>query len=157
MTAHPLPRAFLRIAAPAAFTVASLRYALDWWATELSPWFGVYYVMPIVLAYAIARGTLDSVRWRPLLLASLIVALAGWTIPNILAYTTAQFQGWQHGRFSPERGPALADTTLTKLAAGTLVGIVTTLPGLLWLLSFTALFRWIRSRFGSGNTTRPAS
>lgn len=76
-----------------------------------------------------------------------------WGIPNTLSYTTAQFLGWQHGRFyygGPDdpanRAAPIAATVLGKLGWGVLQGAVTSVAGTIWCTAFGTLFVWLPAR-----------
>src|SRR6267142_1244145 len=85
--------------------VALVRLILD--ATikpeEWTPgWFvGVDLLMPIAFIVVGIRGTLDDVPWPKWALASILLGVLVWGVPNLIAYTTGQFMGWHHGRFEP--------------------------------------------------------
>lgn len=59
----------------------------------------VYGAIGAIFLFAGFTGALDKLVWKPLLLGSLVLAFACYFLPNTIAYGTAQFQGWTHGRF----------------------------------------------------------
>jgi hypothetical protein len=123
--------------------VGLIRYALEFAASDAAMWFGVYYVMPVAILVVGLRRTWGDIRWPTLLGTMLVLCLIVWGIPNTLAYTTAQFEGWQHGRFAPDRSAAIADTTLAKLGLGVAQGAGTSLVGTVWCTLFGTLFIWL--------------
>ncbi len=143
---------------PIAFEFAGIR-----WQGSI----GVYYVSFVLLVVAAIRGTFDGLRYGKLALSALLLAVLGWCVPNTVTYTTAQFQGWTHGRFQPpvspeeaarleaagevvpkERSAPIAATPAGKLGTGLLVGLMTTIAGFLWTFLWIHLLVVLPRRFG---------
>lgn len=61
--------------------------------------FSVYMTIAILFLFAGFTGVLDGLVWKRLLLGSVVLGVACWSLPNFVAYSVAQFQGWNHGRF----------------------------------------------------------
>lgn len=123
--------------------VGLIRYALEFGARDAAMWFGVYYVMPIAILVIGLRRSWGDIRWPTLLGTMLVTCLVVWGVPNALAYTTGQFQGWQHGRFAPDRAAPIAATALGKLGWGVLQGVATSVAGTVWCTVFGTLFIWL--------------
>jgi hypothetical protein len=120
--------------------VAAVRYGLEWLAPAHAMAFGVYYVVvPLAIVLAL-RGRFDALPLKDLLPGLLIVGALVWGLPNLVAYGTAQFQGWTHGRFAPDRGPPPADSLAGKIGATGLVVLFTTAAGTLLLLLAVLIF-----------------
>jgi hypothetical protein len=111
---------------------------------------GVYYVMPFLLLIGALRGTFDGLSYKQLVLAMLVIGVLCWGIPNTITYGIAQFNGWQHGRFShaADRGPPIAATTLGKIGYALMVGGFTSIGGFVWnFLMMHLLVLWPRKKF----------
>lgn len=136
-----------------AWIVAAIRFGLDFRQQE-DPIFmtgsfrvqlsvGVYYVMLPLLLIGALSGTFDGLSYGKLVLSMLLLGILCWGIPNVVIYATAQFKGWQHGRFHYDddehlrRGPPIADTTIGKLGIAFSVGGLTSIAGFVW--SFVAM------------------
>ncbi len=129
------------------WAIAAVRLALDFAMPEVSLWFGVYYLMPVVFAFYGFRTTrFNGWPWLHILLAAVIAGVAVWTIPNSIAYTLAQFMGWEHGRFSEGRAPAVQDTSFAKLLTGVGVSFMTGLAGSVWSTVWMTLLIWLPGR-----------
>ncbi len=143
--------------------VGLIRYGLEFAASDVAMWFGVYYVMPVAILVVGLRRTWGDIRWLALLGTMFVTCLVVWGVPNALAYTTAQFQGWQHGRFAPDRAAAIAPTALGKIGLGVLQGTVTSVAGTAWCTLFGTLFVWLpaclrrRAARGHANIAAPRS
>lgn len=142
-----------------------------------SDWISVnYLVVPLLLVFAL-RGMFRGLGWGRSLKGLALVALLCWAIPNAVAYTTGQLKGWQHGRYrgqnlavvdgktvtfeEPESPPAgatdirlartapLGETTGEKWARGVGVGLVTFLPGFIWMFLWFHVLIYLPRRFGA--------
>jgi hypothetical protein len=139
--------------------VGLLRYALEFAAPDQSMYFGVYFVMPVALLVVGIRGTWGAIRWPALLGTMVLMCLIVWGIPNTLSYTTAQFQGWNHGRFYHEgpgdhRAAPIAATTFGKLGWGFLQGLATSVAGTIWCTVIGTVVIWLPGRLRRrGSTT----
>src|SRR5690606_29950043 len=124
---------FLEVEEPIVLEIGSLR-----WQASI----GAYYVVFVLLLVAALRGTFQGLRYGKLLQAGLLLGALGWCVPNVVVYTTAQFQEWTHGRFRPpvdaaekerleaagetvlpERSAPLATTPLGKVGTGVGIGL----------------------------------
>lgn len=133
--------------------VGLVRYALEFAAPDVAMLFGVYYVMPVAFVVIGFRGTWGNIRWPALLGTMALLCLVVWGITNTLAYTTAQFLGWQHGRFhygGPDdpsnRAAPIAATTLGKIGWGLLQGLLTSIAGTVWCTIWGTLVIWPPAR-----------
>lgn len=81
--------------------VAAARLAIEAATTDLNvvAMFSVYAAVAVMLLFAGFTGLLDRLVWKRLLLASVVLGVACWSIPNAIVYSIAQFRGWSHGRF----------------------------------------------------------
>lgn len=84
-----------------AWFVAAMRLVADACTTDLNflGMLSVYGVIAFVFLYAGFSGILDALVWKPLLLGSVVLGVTCFFVPNTIAYSVAQFQGWNHGRF----------------------------------------------------------
>ena len=128
--------------------VALIRFGLE---ATLHPakgdpawFFGVYFLMPVAFLVVALRKTLDDLRWPKIALASLLIGVFVWGIPDAIIYTAGQFLGWTHGRFEPEtRSAPIAPTALGKVGWGLVVGAGTAVIGSLWCLVWTTVVIWL--------------
>ena len=99
--ARPTPPLGQRIRGLAAFglAVGLIRYALEFVAPAQAWWFGVYWLMPVAILVVGVRGSWGNIRWPALFGTMFVVALIVWGVTNTVAYTTGQFEHWNHGRF----------------------------------------------------------
>jgi hypothetical protein len=152
--------------------VAALRFILD---ATIQPgewswgWFvGVSFLMPLAFLYVGIRGTMDDIRWPKFLLMSLILGVLVWGIPNLITYTTAQFQGWQFGRFEPVvkdaagdyvRGhaPPIADSTAGKIKAGLMAAGGSALFTTIGSIVLFTLLVWLPGVIRNKRRARPAA
>ncbi|MEO6596402.1 MAG: hypothetical protein ABIP94_16755 [Planctomycetota bacterium] len=137
--------------------IGLIRYGLEFVASKHAMWFGVYYVMPIALLVIGLRRTWGDIRWPVLLGTMFVMCLVVWGIPNTLAYTTGQFQGWNHGRFysgggddTHVRAAPIAASTLGKVGLGLMQGLLTAVAGTVWCTVFGTLFIWLPARLRRG-------
>lgn len=129
------------------WVVATIRLVLEFQAPDQSMWFGVYYVMPLVLLIVGVRGMWGPIGWPAMAATAFLLALLVWGVPNAIAYTLGQFLDWTHGRFEPgERAAKIADNPLTKLGLGLAQGGLTSLAGAVWCILAGTLFVWIPAR-----------
>lgn len=128
----------------AGWSIAAIRLALDALAPDAAMWFGVYWLMPVVLLVLGRRGALAEFRWLRLALAMIVTGLLVWALPNLVSYTIAQFAGWTHGRFTPgERGPPVQDSAWMKVFASFLTAHGTAIGGSLWMIVWATLLVWL--------------
>lgn len=59
----------------------------------------VYGAVAAIFLFAGFTGQLDFLTGRRLFAGAFVLAVSCWFLPNSIAYTTAQFAGWTHGRF----------------------------------------------------------
>jgi len=152
---HPVPSLGQRVFPVAAvgLAVGLARYACEFVAPEYAMWFGVYYVMPVVILIVGVRRAWGPIGWRAMAGTMLCVALIAWGIPNTIAYTTGQFLEWNHGRFfyggegaEGNRAAPIAATTLGKIGWGVAQGFLTSLAGTVWCVVFGTVFVWVPRR-----------
>jgi len=80
----------------------------------------------------------------------LLIALLCWVIGNSVAYTTAQYTMWTHGRFAPDRSPEIEEGMVNKLVAGVTMGGISSIAGAIWCLIAGTLFIWLPERLRRG-------
>lgn len=85
----------------AAWIVAILRLITEALTTDLNivAMMSVYMTIWVLLLYSGITGLLDQLVWKKLFVGAGILAVCCWFVPNSIAYTVAQFQEWNHGRF----------------------------------------------------------
>jgi hypothetical protein len=127
------------------WVVAAIRFALEFTAPQQAWYFGVYWLMPIALLYfGLVRHRLDHLSWPRLALAMILVGMLVWFVPNAISYSTAQFQGWTHGRFAPNvQSAPIAPTPVGKIRTGVVVGFLTGLAGSVWCIVWSTLLVWL--------------
>jgi hypothetical protein len=83
------------------WVVTGLRLVFEGLTTDLNvvAMFSLYMTIAVIFLFAGITGVLDHLAWKPLLLGSVVIGLACFFVPNSIAYSVAQFKGWQHGRF----------------------------------------------------------
>lgn len=147
----------------AGLAVAAVRFALDfrrvddpilfeWGDLRVQGQIGNYYVVPLLFAVGAFAGTFRGLSWGRLLAACAWVSLFCFAVPNTVAYTTAQFLGWTHGRFAPApvppeqrdayeawgeegepyRAPPIPKSAVAKVINGLSVGVLTGLVSFVW-------------------------
>ncbi|HZN39607.1 MAG TPA: hypothetical protein VFD82_12435 [Planctomycetota bacterium] len=136
----------IRLPAAIGLGVGLIRFVLEFVAPGLSMYFGVYYVMPVVIAAIGLRGSWGPIRWPSLLLSMFVLCLIVWGIANSLSYTTAQFLEWHHGRFAEGRAAPIAASALGKIGVGLLQGALTSLAGTAWCTVIGTLLIWLPAR-----------
>jgi hypothetical protein len=128
--------------------VAAIRLTLEFQAPEQSMWFGVYYVMPILLIVIGLGRRWGPIGWVAMAATTSLLAVLVWGVPNSISYTLAQFLEWTHGRFEPEvRAAPIASEPLKKIGVGLLQGLLTSLAGAVWCTVAGTLFIWIPERW----------
>lgn len=127
--------------------IASIRLVLDLSAPEISMYFGVYYGMPLVYLYYGLTGKMDHLSWSRLAIAMVVVAFFVWFIPNVITYTTAQFMGWEFGRFSADRNEWIQDSSIRKVLSGLGISAVTFVAGSVWSIVFGSVLIFLPRRF----------
>ena len=126
------------------WVVAAIRFALEFVAPQQAWFFGVYWLMPIALIYFGVQHKLEHVAWPRLALSMVLLGVLVWFVPNAIAYTTAQFQGWSHGRFAPQTQSApIAPTPGAKIGTGLTVAALTALGGSFWCIVWSTLVIWL--------------
>ena len=135
--------------------IAGLRYVAEFVAPEHAGWFGVYYAMALAIAVLGVRRSWGPIRWRALLGTMALLAVVVWFVPNLIAYTTGQFLGWNHGRFHyggpgdpANKAAPIAATTLGKIGTGAFVALLTTVAGTVWCTLWGTLLIWLPGRLG---------
>ena len=129
------------------WAVALVRFFLDLTVPEHAMGFGVYFAMPVAFAYVGLTGRWGRVRWWPTIPGTMLVlALLVWGAVNWPVYTAAQFLGWEHGRFAPDRAPPLQDDALGKVIAGLSYAALSTLAATVWCTLWATLLIWLPAR-----------
>jgi hypothetical protein len=151
--------------------VVLIRFGLDATLkpTDWTPgWFvGVDFLMPIAFLVVGIKGTLDDIPWPKYLLIALTLGVLIWGIPNAITYTTAQFVGWQHGRFSPTVRDAagkyvsghafpIADTPLGKVGTGLKIAGFSAIFGFVASLVLMTLLIWLPGKVRRRRKAAPA-
>ncbi len=142
--------------------VAIVRFALDVFARDYAWYFGVYWIMPVVVIVFGVRKHFAGVRFWRFVRAMILVGFCVWALPNSFSYPVAQFQGWTHGRFDPRvigedadgneivvhQGKAMpiAKTPLGKLGSGVGLASLTGLAGSFWMLVWGIPIAWLPVR-----------
>ncbi len=136
-----------------AWIVAAVRLGLDFRQQDDPvvvllgmPWrvaLGVYYTIPVLLLIGALKGAFAGLGWPKLMLAVALLAVLCWFVPNSIAYTTGQLQGWTHGRFS--QAP-LATGTAAKIGTGLKVAALTTVAGFAWTFVWMHLIVYLPRR-----------
>lgn len=139
--------------------IAAVRLALEFVAPDASMYVGVYYLMPIVLIAYSVKKRFDDLLFLRLMLGMLIVGVLVWGLPNFIAYSTAQFQGWEHGRFAAGRSEPLREGTAARLLAGISIAWKTSLVGTFWMAVWSFFATWIPGalRRRRGRAAAPAA
>ena len=130
--------------------VAAIRFALEFFPKGRESAFGmsVFFVVAGGIILLANEGRFAALSYPKLLLSAFLLGLLCWTLPNIVAYTTAQFQGWTFGRFAPNtRSAPLGATTGEQIRSGVLVGLATTVSGSVWCVVFFTLAAWLPRKF----------
>ncbi len=148
-----------------AWTVAAMRLAIDARATpDLShplSYVSVFLMTALFFLWAGFSRRLDGLTYKQCWGAFFLMGLLCFGLPNAIAYTTAQFQGWTHGRFRPPSAESMAKgvrdpsartapvaaTTVGKIGTGLMIGGITTLSGTLWCAGLGTLFAYLPGRF----------
>lgn len=127
--------------------IASMRLLLEMVAPEQARFFGVYYVMPAAYLYYGLTGKLDGLTWPRMATAMVTVAFFVWFVPNALSYTTAQFMGWEYGRFAPASSGPINTTIGAKIQSGLITASQTFVGGSLWSIVWGSLLIWLPGRW----------
>lgn len=145
--------------------ISAIRLALDaaWPEGPLTMYFGIYFLMPVALAWVGFTRRWGAVRWKTMALTMVVVAFAVWGLWNTIAYTTGQFLEWTHGRFFPgeqvvaadgtvtregARAAPLQDTAVAKVGAGLLHGLISSVVSSAWCVALGTLLIWLPARAG---------
>ena len=129
------------------WVIAAIRFLLEFTAPDQSMYFGVYIIMPLAYLYYGIKGKLDDLTWPRLALGMVIVAFFVWFIPNCIAYTTAQFMAWDHGRFAAAQAtPEAAATAIGKIMKGVGTAAITLVGGSVWSIVLSTLLIWLPGR-----------
>ncbi|MBM3265897.1 MAG: hypothetical protein FJY97_21105 [candidate division Zixibacteria bacterium] len=123
--------------------IAVIRFALEITAPDQAMFFGVYYGMVVAYLYYGIKGKMDDLSWARLAQAMVMIALLVWFIPNAIAYSVAQFMGWQHGRFAEETSGPIQPTASGKIMSGVGTAFGTFIGGTVWSLVLGTLFIWV--------------
>ena len=141
--------------------IAAVRLGLDAWWPEgpITMHFGLFYLMPLALAYVGLTHRWGPIRWMSMALTMLLLAVLVWSISTAIAYTTGQFMEWSHGRFWPGTGVTGADgevvdrramaiqpTVLGKIGAGLLHGALSGVAGTVWCMAIGTVVIWLPAR-----------
>lgn len=59
----------------------------------------VYGVIAFLFLYSAFTGAFDALGWKGVFVGSLVLTVSCLFVPNAIAYSVGQFQGWNHGRF----------------------------------------------------------
>lgn len=132
----------------AGWAIAVVRLLLDAFAPDVSMLFGLYYALPVVLLVLGCRGAFDDLSWGRLSLAMMLTAVLVWAPMDAIAYVTAQFAGWTHGRFAEGRSPPLRETPFERIAWGAVAGLLTAIGGTVWMVVAGTLLVWLPRRLG---------
>lgn len=127
--------------------IAAMRLLLEMVAPDQARYIGVYFVMPAAYLYYGLNGRLDGLTWPRLAIAMITVAFYVWFVPNALTYTTAQFMGWENGRFAAESAGPIAATAIGKIGSGLTTAGGTFIGGILWSILWGSLLIWIPARW----------
>jgi len=143
----------VRLLAAIGLPVALLRYACEFFAPDVSMYFGVYFLMPVLFLVIGMQGAWGAIRWPALLGTMALTCLIVWGIPNTLAYTTGQFLEWNHGRFhfngwedDATRAAPIADSAAMKVVWGVAQGLLTSVAGTVWCTVTGTLLIWLPGR-----------
>ncbi len=84
-----------------AWVVAAVRLVLD--ATSTDPNMiasaSVYTAVFVLFLFSAFTGFLDRLAWKGVFVGALMLGVLVWFAPNLISYTVAQFQGWNHTRY----------------------------------------------------------
>ncbi len=131
--------------------VAALRYVLEF---QRNPgFFDAFGVYGASLGIFIALGFSGTIRERSIgrvLGISTWMAAGAWFLPNFVSYLTAQYAGWDHGRFAKGRAPDIAATVGGKFLAALGTAFGTTIAGTLWCGVLAVVCIWLPNRMRSG-------
>lgn len=145
--------------------VAAARLAIDARATpDIShplSYVSVFLTTALFFIWAGFSRRLDGLSYKRCWGAFFLMGLLCFGLPNAVAYTTAQFQGWTHGRFRPPsaesvakgefdssaRTAPIAATTAGKIGSGLMIGGMTTFTGTLWCAGIGTLFAYLPGRY----------
>jgi hypothetical protein len=124
--------------------VALIRFGID---ASVKPersnpifYVGVDVLMPIAYLVVGIKAIWDDIPWKKYPLIALMLGVLVWFIPNAIVYTTAQFLGWQHGRF---HNIPIRETAVGKLGMGLGLGGGTAIAGTLGSLLLMTLLIWL--------------
>ncbi len=138
------------------WVIALVRLGLDAAAPGASMYFGVYYGMPIVLLFFSIMGKYKGVPWKRLALGMILTGVLVWGLPNLIAYTTAQFAGWDHGRFGEGRGPGISESAMGKVTVGLMTAGMTSFAGSIWMILWSTILIWLPGKLGAGSAPEVA-
>lgn len=127
--------------------IAAMRLLIEMVAPEQSRFIGVYYVMPAAYLYYGLNGKLADLAWPRLATAMVTVAFWVWFVPNALSYTTAQFMGWEFGRFAAASAGPIAATAGEKIGSGLVIASQTFVGGSLWSIVWGTALIWVPGRW----------
>lgn len=133
--------------------IAAARFVAEFVAPDIGWYFGVYYLMPVVMLWLGQRYAWGPIPWKLVPWSMFVMCLLVWGLPNTVAYTTGQFLEWDHGRFHFEgwdsdrsRAAPIAQTTIGKIGYGVLQGGLTSLVGTVWCTIWGSVLIWLPAR-----------
>lgn len=126
------------------WVVGGLRLALDFLAPEQASFVGLYYFMPLGIAWVGLRRGWGAVRWTQVAVTMVALAFLTWFVCNSIAYSVGQFEGWTSGRYAT--GMEIAETANGKIAAGVSTGFFTAVFGSVWCVIWGTLLIWLPGR-----------
>jgi len=157
------------------YVIAAIRLGLDFWDQDRAMWFGLFYAMPVAILVIGRRRSWGPIPWTSMAKTMVIVGVLVWGVCNSISYSVGQFMEWTDGRYYPgelkpdgtwadgkwpdgeERGiraTFVKDTTMGKIGAGLLHGLLSSILGSIWCILAGTLFCWVPRRTlrtGSGS------
>lgn len=84
-----------------AWVVAAGRLVAEACTTDMNflGMLSVYGVIAFLFLYSAFTGAFDALGWKGVFVGSLVLTVSCLFVPNAIAYSVAQFRGWNHGRF----------------------------------------------------------
>ena len=143
MTPTPPLRKRIGWLATAGLAIGLVRLVLEFVAPAQSMYFGVYYLMPVLLVAVGVTQFWGDITWKVMFGSILALCLIVWGIPNTLSYTIGQFQEWTHGRFAEGRAAPIAESAAAKIGLGVMQGALTSLAGTVWCTVAGTLAIWL--------------
>ena len=145
------------------WSIAAIRLMLDAWVPDNPAHYsvGVFYLIPLALAYIGLTRRWGPIPWKSLALTMLMLGLLVWAVPNTIAYTTGQFMEWDHGRFAPgtevtgpdgetvlqgQKAAPLQPTAMGKIGSGMFMGMLGGVVGTVFCTVLGTLLIWLPGR-----------